>query len=265
MSASPEYPQQANLPPLPPSKKRGNGMAALLIGLIVVALLGVVGIVVLVRGMTPDVALPAPSSAAPSQTAAPEPVVVTVTAPPRTAAVASTPASTPTPSPTPVETPAAVETVATTEATVETSAPDRKPIQPRYERFAPLSQGDYGSNVRSLQELLQWRGIRTLDDSTFGPATERSVRQWQAQNGLEITGVVDDTTWESLLPDLSVGSSGEGVKILQRALTDWGLYNKKIDGDFGPVTKDAVIAFQNWRGLVVDGKVGKQTWAALLS
>jgi Putative peptidoglycan binding domain len=37
------------------------------------------------------------------------------------------------------------------------------------------------------------------------------------------------------------------------------------DGDYGPVTREAVIRFQRALGLVVDGKVGPQTWEAVFS
>src|SRR5271165_938630 len=37
-----------------------------------------------------------------------------------------------------------------------------------------------------------------------------------------------------------------------------------VDGDFGPQTAGAVRAFQTKHGLAVDGKVGNQTWPALI-
>ena len=56
---------------------------------------------------------------------------------------------------------------------------------------------------------------------------------------------------------LKIGSSGEDVKKLQRAL---GL---KDDGDFGPMTENAVKKWQSENGLNDDGLVGKKTWAKL--
>lgn len=59
-------------------------------------------------------------------------------------------------------------------------------------------------------------------------------------------------------PVLREGTSGDEVARLQAAL---GI---AADGDFGPITRDAVMAFQAERGLVVDGIVGKRTWMAIL-
>lgn len=53
---------------------------------------------------------------------------------------------------------------------------------------------------------------------------------------------------------------GDDVTRLQRLLN---LPAPQQDGVFGPVTDAAVRAFQTLRGLVVDGRVGKATWAAL--
>lgn len=67
------------------------------------------------------------------------------------------------------------------------------------------------------------------------------------------------------LPLLKLGSGYQGgpdatsVKVVQQKL---GL--SPADGKFGPNTDKAVRAFQSRMGLGVDGKVGNQTWAALL-
>lgn len=63
---------------------------------------------------------------------------------------------------------------------------------------------------------------------------------------------------------LMVGINGDDVKLLQDALRTMGFYHAKVDGDYGPLTKDAVKLFQARKGLnPVDGIVGKDTHAAL--
>ena len=65
-------------------------------------------------------------------------------------------------------------------------------------------------------------------------------------------------------PTLSLGSSGEDVKRLQRILVMVKLLDYTgIDGSFGAETESAVKAFQQGNGLGVDGIVGPLTWQAL--
>ena len=58
---------------------------------------------------------------------------------------------------------------------------------------------------------------------------------------------------------LQQGSSGEDVKVVQRAV------GVSADGVFGPKTTSAVKSYQGARGLSADGIVGPKTWAAILA
>jgi putative chitinase len=60
-----------------------------------------------------------------------------------------------------------------------------------------------------------------------------------------------------------VGSSGESVKQIQQALIGKGFDPGLIDGDFGPATEAAVIAFQKSEELAADGVVGLLTQKVL--
>ena len=66
-------------------------------------------------------------------------------------------------------------------------------------------------------------------------------------------------------PTLRQGSKGEFVQLLQVQLMQRGYQLPKYgaDGSFGKETAAAVRAFQEDRGLIADGVVGAQTWAAL--
>jgi peptidoglycan hydrolase-like protein with peptidoglycan-binding domain len=64
---------------------------------------------------------------------------------------------------------------------------------------------------------------------------------------------------------LKQGSSGPDVTDLQQKLKDLGFDPNGVDGNFGPGTTKAVIAFQQSKGLEADGKAGPNTLAALQS
>lgn len=70
------------------------------------------------------------------------------------------------------------------------------------------------------------------------------------------------TTTPATHPTLRPGATGSDVVILQHRLAAHGYY-APADGSFGPVTTQAVKAFQVDHGLTADGTVGPLTWAAL--
>jgi hypothetical protein len=61
---------------------------------------------------------------------------------------------------------------------------------------------------------------------------------------------------------LRYGSAGPDVIILQKRLRARG-WRIAVDGDFGPVTRKIIIAFQREKGLGIDGIVGPVTWRKL--
>jgi putative chitinase len=65
------------------------------------------------------------------------------------------------------------------------------------------------------------------------------------------------------MPVLKQGSSGPVVTALQQRLKDLGFNPNGVDGNFGPGTRDAVIAFQQSKGLQADGIAGPATLATL--
>ncbi|MEO1378443.1 MAG: peptidoglycan-binding domain-containing protein [Cyanobacteria bacterium J06635_10] len=64
-------------------------------------------------------------------------------------------------------------------------------------------------------------------------------------------------------PTIQQGSTGGYVFRLQQDLQQLGYYSGAIDGDFGAATKQAVINFQQARGLTADGIVGPITWSEI--
>lgn len=65
------------------------------------------------------------------------------------------------------------------------------------------------------------------------------------------------------MPVLKEGSSGPEVVTLQQKLKEAGFNPGQCDGDFGPATRAAVMAFQKSEGLLADGIAGPRTQAAM--
>jgi len=61
----------------------------------------------------------------------------------------------------------------------------------------------------------------------------------------------------------STGDAGPNVKAIQHLLRQRG-HSLTADGDFGPITKSAVVSFQQSNGLAADGVVGPNTWGKLI-
>lgn len=71
------------------------------------------------------------------------------------------------------------------------------------------------------------------------------------------------TTQRQSIVVLQEGSIGTEVTDLQYILRFRQFTANAPDGQFGPVTKAAVIRFQKSKNLVTDGIVGPATWAAM--
>jgi len=63
---------------------------------------------------------------------------------------------------------------------------------------AHLKRGDSGGDVSFLQNAINNHGGHLMVDGIFGRHTEKAVKNFQAQSGLETTGEVDSPTWNAL-------------------------------------------------------------------
>jgi hypothetical protein len=78
-----------------------------------------------------------------------------------------------------------------------------------------------------------------------------------------VTPLPSSTTPPPARPTLRLGDRGDNVVFLQQRLKALGFFNSVIDGDFGPLTRTAVIAMQRRSNLTADGIVGPRSWAVL--
>ena len=166
-------------------------------------------------------------------------------------------------------------------AETETSPPLPAPTQPVPAQISeptetpyvvpgwPLfRQGDTGPEVYAIQHLLRSHGYNLTVDGIFGPETRQQVMNFQLAKGLSTDGIVGPQTWTALImgKTVMVGSQGQAVRAVQRLLRDRLGYNEvTVDGDFGPITDNVVVALQNAYDLTPDGIVGPQTWKALVA
>jgi peptidoglycan hydrolase-like protein with peptidoglycan-binding domain len=88
-------------------------------------------------------------------------------------------------------------TAAKAGAPVKKAAPKATAAVPRFPGL--LARGGKGAGVRALQTRLRERGWRqVVVDGDFGPATEKVVRAFQKDKGLEVDGQVGPKTWAAL-------------------------------------------------------------------
>jgi hypothetical protein len=100
-----------------------------------------------------------------------------------------------------------------------------------------------------------WGAGFSTEDAMHFEAGDGLVRQWHS-NGLIGAGTAAPD------PVLMLGDRGPEVTALQRRLSAAGIA-VSVDGQFGPGTRAAVIAFQSSHGLTADGTAGPLTRAAL--
>ena len=158
-----------------------------------------------------------------------------------------------------------------------------------------LQEGDTGIGVSNLQYYLDYLSVyyNTIPsiavDGTFGASTRSAVESLQRTFGLPVDGIVGEATWNALYDAylgivrtvplqytegvivpyqgvvLRIGADSEEVRLLQEYLNYIARSYPTIPtvtptGYFGPLTQNAVIAFQNEFGLDPTGTVGAITW-----
>lgn len=160
-----------------------------------------------------------------------------------------------------------------------TASPSPSPSPSETAAAALLSPGDDSKQVRELQHrLLQIQWYEGKITTNYDEKTELAVEGFQAKRGVEVTGVVDQETWDLLVDMtrqptedemnnvmvpgpalLKSGDSGDKVKDLQARLKQIGWFNEKVTGNYGSVTVSSVEGFQAKRGIPVTGEVDQRT------
>ena len=148
--------------------------------------------------------------------------------------------------------------------------------------FAPaagLEPETVSDEVALLQWDLAYLGFMDVDEvaaggGRFGPITEAALTAFQESNGVPPTGSYGDRTAAALMQslvanpsdvpikDLDAETESDDVSKLQTALQKLG-YIDLVTGYYGPMTLDAVSAFQQDNGIEATGAYGPVTRMAL--
>jgi len=140
-----------------------------------------------------------------------------------------------------------------------------------------LRRGSSGPEVEALQdELIALGHLRPEEKAggpgTFGPRTERALKELQSANGLAASGVCDvetHVTIRQINEGLRLGSAGGVVSALQQRLVRLGnLTNAQAAaaaGAFDRPTEDALRQFQTQHGIDPTGVLTVPTYRALLT
>lgn len=166
-----------------------------------------------------------------------------------------------------------------------TPTPTPQPVTDYYTGSLPsitLYKGDSGTQVKYLQQFLNWYGNYKLDvDGVFGLLTYNAVKDFQKNMRIEVDGIFGFNSrsvaktakkktkriYSGTIPTaiLSVGKTGDQVRMLQQFLNWFGNYGLMTDGIFGNLTASALRKFQSAEGIDVDGIYGEQSKKAAQS
>jgi peptidoglycan hydrolase-like protein with peptidoglycan-binding domain len=136
----------------------------------------------------------------------------------------------------------------------------------RHVRLTALRPGDllfYADNPRdprTIGHVGMYLGAGHMVEAPRPGRTVRIAAIWRP--GLLGRATRPAAGLRGLLP-VRFGERSNAVAAVQRRLTANGIC-LAVDGDFGPITRRAVLAFQRAHGLVADGVVGPRTWGALV-
>ena len=151
--------------------------------------------------------------------------------------------------------------------------------------------------IRSLQTMLRTiasiepNQVNVIPDGVYGSQTAAAVRSFQRRQGLNPTGVVDQTTHERIVQEyerayieaeraqpvqinldpgqvLRRGERNNHIYLAQSMLTVLNLLNPAIPapphtGVLDAKTAESVAAFQSAAGLAPTGEIDKRTWKDL--
>jgi hypothetical protein len=135
--------------------------------------------------------------------------------------------------------------------------------------YPTLRPGSRGPGVAAAQCVLRKLHLLAANPSgQYDARTVRAVKKAQRKLDQKQTGKVTRRTWVALLargkqPLVKVGSTGDPVRRLQRAMSAALGKGVTVDGAFSQATERAVVRYQRKAGLPATGVVTDEVWARL--
>ncbi len=105
--------------------------------------------------------------------------------------------------------------------------------------------------------------FRLSSFNALNPLKGLRLPSWILLKLLPVVVMLSIVSLVSAAHALENGDSGLEVTELQTRLSNQGYYDGPITGYYGPLTQEAVIRFQQERGLAADGIAGERTLSAL--
>lgn len=129
-------------------------------------------------------------------------------------------------------------------------------------REALMDSGAVKRAVHIQKQLIYYGYLSGKADGIFGDASKAALAQFQAANGLEATGEIDEASIALLLGGEAVG---DDVRMVQQRLISLGYLSGTADGQFGAKSVSALKKFQKLHGLPETGEIDEASRKALFS
>jgi peptidoglycan hydrolase-like protein with peptidoglycan-binding domain len=129
------------------------------------------------------------------------------------------------------------------------------------------SLGKEGEEILRYQMILYYMDyLIQYPNGSFGEETASSVQRYQRDKGLEVNGELDKVTRDSLFAEsitYKIGKRGDAIKVLQEKLISLGYLDGQADGQYGNMTAQGVMRFQQENDLEETGNLDPETIARI--
>ena len=137
--------------------------------------------------------------------------------------------------------------------------------------YKTLRLNDTGDEVKIIQQLLKIAGFYPASiTGSFDTTTENAVKEFQRENNLRITGVVNKETWDKLIKQTENTNqqfeniflplnSNTNIKEMQQKLKETLYYDGEITGEYDEATINAIKRFQLNNDILANGILNTKT------